>query len=133
MHVRAGYIILLLLTLNSCYQPERDCQSFKEGTFTFTSIFGGEEKTTTFVRRGTIEIDYFEGRRDTSSVRWINDCEYVVKKLHPVNKAEERAVHMKILSTTDKSYTFEYSIVGDSRKLKGTATRASSSKNNKVD
>ena len=30
-----------------------------------------------------MEIDYFQGKVDTSSVRWINDCEYIVKKRNP--------------------------------------------------
>ena len=36
---------------------------------------------------------------------------------------EEQAVHMKILSTTDNSYTFEYNIVGDNNKSRGTAIK----------
>ncbi len=109
----------------SCYQPQRDCKAFKNGNFTFTTIIDGEEKTTTFVRNDTIEIDYFEGKIDTAAVRWINDCEYIVKKINPKNKAEEKSVHMKIISTTEDSYTFEYGIVGDSRKSRGTAVTSS--------
>jgi hypothetical protein len=133
MQNRAVYFIYLLAIISSCYQPSRDCKSFKDGTFAFTSQIDGEEQTTTFTRLGDMEIDYYKGKQDTSSVRWINDCEYVVKKLHPKNKAEEQSVHMKILSTTDNSYTFEYSIVGDSRKLKGTATRTSRTGDVEVD
>lgn len=114
---------LSILLLASCYQPQRDCKSFRDGTFIFTSEIDGESKTTTFVRGGAIEIDYFEGKSDTASVRWINECEYILKKLDPLNSNEEQAVHMKILSTTDTSYTFEYSILGNSKKLRGTATR----------
>jgi len=110
-----------LLIFSACYEPERNCQAFRNGKFTFSSEIGGETKTTTFLRDDSIEIDYFEGKADTSSVRWINDCEYVVKKLHPANAAEEKSIHMKILSTTEDSYTFEYQIVGTSDKSRGTA------------
>lgn len=116
-------IIVLMLLLTACYQPERNCRNFKTGTFTFTTEINGEEKTTTFVREGSIEIDFFEGKSDTSSVRWLNDCEYIVKKINPRSKAEEKSIHMKILSTEQNSYTFEYSIVGDSRKSRGTAIK----------
>jgi hypothetical protein len=111
----------ILLICSACYEPERNCQAFRNGRFTFSSEIGGETKTTTFLREDSIEIDYFEGKADTSSVRWINDCEYVVKKLHPANAAEEKSIHMKILSTTEGSYTFEYQIVGTSDKSRGTA------------
>lgn len=111
----------LILIVASCYQPERDCKTVKNGRFSFTATINDVEKTTEFIREGGLEIDYFEGVPDSSSVRWINDCEYVVKKLNPRNKAEEKSIHMKILSTTDKSYTFEYNIVGQSKKSRGTA------------
>ena len=120
---RACLIVCIFIITSSCYQPERDCKAFKNGTFTFTSIINNEEKTTTFVRYENIEIDYYEGKSDTATVRWINDCEYVVKKLNPANKAEEKSIHMKIRSTTDSSYTFEYGIIGETNKSVGTAIK----------
>jgi len=119
MFRRIRISIVTFLVLSSCYQPQRDCKVFKDGEFSFTTTIDEKEVTTTFIRKGGLEIDYFNGKIDSSSVRWINDCEYVVKKLHPRNKAEEKSVHMKILTTTDNSYTFEYSLVGDSNKSKG--------------
>ena len=83
----------------------------------------GEELSTTFVRQGEREIDFFQGKSDTSQVRWINDCEYIVKKINPKNSSEEQSIHMKILSTTANSYTFEYGIVGSNVKSKGTAIK----------
>ena len=121
MH-RCSLALTLLLTI-SCYQPERDCTAFKEGTFEFTALVDGEEMTTTFVREGDQEIDYFMGKSDTSEVRWINDCEYIVRKINPKSISEEKSIHMKILSTTKDSYTFEYGIVGSSQKSKGTAIK----------
>ena len=119
-HLPALGILLIGL---GCYQPERNCQAFRNGTFTFTTEVKGESRTTTFVRKGGQEIDYYEGDADTSSVRWINDCEYVVKKLHPQNLSEEKSIHMKILSTKADSYIFEYNILGNSEKSRGTAIK----------
>lgn len=116
-------LVSIFLVATSCYQPERDCKAFKNGTFEFTSIINNKEKTTTFIRDGNVEIDFFEGKSDTSSVRWINDCEYIVKKLNPKNKAEEKSIHMKIRTTTDSSYTFEYGIVGETNKSVGTSIK----------
>ena len=119
-------LLVLSLILGSCYQPERNCKAFKTGTFTFTALIDGEEKTTTFVRDEAIEIDYFEGKQDTSSIRWLNDCEYIVKKINPKSRTEEKSIHMKILSTDGNSYTFEYSIVGSSQKSRGKAIKIKS-------
>lgn len=116
----ASLIPTLLL---SCYQPERKCEDFKDGEFTFTTIVNEKEITTRFVRKGDLEIDYYNNQIDSSTIRWVNNCEYIVKKINPKNKAEEKSVHMKILTTTDNSYTFEYSFVGENKKSKGTATK----------
>ena len=118
------YLLFTFILCIACYQPERNCQDFKNGQFTFTSVLNGEEQTTTFVRHKELEIDYYRNKIDSSSVRWVNDCEYIVKKLNPTNESEKKSIHMKILSTTDNSYTFEYSIVGESKKIRGTAIKA---------
>ncbi|WP_339701409.1 DNA topoisomerase IV [uncultured Marixanthomonas sp.] len=119
--------IFLLFILAGCYQPERNCKKFKNGTFEFKALVGTELETTTFMRNDSIEIDYYQGKADTSSVRWINDCEYIVQKINPKNRAEEKAIHMKILTTDGDEYTFEYNIVGQEKKQKGTATKVESS------
>lgn len=116
-------ILLCSFLLFSCYEAERNCTHFKTGTFTYEALVGTEVLTTTFVRNDSIEIDYFKGKADTSSIRWINDCEYIVKKINPKNRSEEKAIHMKILTTEGDSYLFEYNIVGDYKKQKGTVNK----------
>jgi hypothetical protein len=115
--------LALLLLLISCYSPERNCAHFKTGTFTYEALIGTEVITTTFTRNDIIEIDYFKGTVDTSSLRWINDCEYIVKKINPQSMSEKKAIHMKILTTDGDKYVFEYNIVGDTKKIKGTAEK----------
>jgi hypothetical protein len=115
--------LLLSFLIFSCYNPERNCQDFKTGTFEYEALIGKEVLSTTFTRNDTLEIDYFNGKSDSSSIRWINDCEYIVKKINPKNMAEEKAIHMKILTTKGNEYNFEYNIVGDTNKQKGTANK----------
>ena len=116
-------LIGCVFTCLSCFEGKRDCSDFKTGTFKFEAIVGTKIETTTFVRNDSIEIDYFRGKADTSSIRWINECEYIVKKINPKNRMEEKAVHMKILSTKNNTYTFEYNIVGQKKKQQGTAVK----------
>lgn len=118
-------ILLLspLLLLISCYDVERNCRDFKTGKFKFEYEIDGVKKTTLFERNDSIEIETFEGKTDTSTVRWVNDCEYVLQKKHPKNKAEEKAIDMKILTTTKNSYTFEFGMVGVDQKQKGTVIK----------
>ena len=115
--------LLLSFLIFSCYEPERNCQDFKTGTFEYEALIGTEVLITTFNRNDTLEIDSFRGKSDSSSIRWINDCEYIVKKINPKNMAEEKAIHIKILTTKGNEYNFEYNIVGDTNKQKGTAKK----------
>ena len=117
------YIVLTALALTGCYEQERKCADFKTGKFTFETEINGVKKITTFERTETLEIETFEGRTDTSSVRWISDCECIMEKINPKNAQEKKAVDMKILTTKGNSYTFEFSLVGDSQKQKGTVTK----------
>ncbi len=118
-------LILILLLFNSCYEPERNCADFRTGTFEFEALVGTEVYKTKIIRNDTIEIDFFKGKVDTSSIRWINHCEYVVKKLHPTKMAEEKAIHMKILTTKGNTYTFEFKEVGKVKTKKATAVKIS--------
>lgn len=113
-------ILPLLLSLISCYNAEHNCKDFKTGKFKFDYKVDGVEKTTVFERNDSIEIETFEGKTDTSSIRWVSDCEYILQKIHPKNMAEKNAINMKILTTSKNSYTFEFGIVGSDKKQRGT-------------
>lgn len=116
-------LLPLLMLLVSCYQAEHNCKDFKTGKFRFEYEVNGEKKVTVFERNDSIEIETFEGKTDTASIRWISDCEYVLKKKHPKNMAEEKAIGMKILTTSGNTYTFEFGIIGSDQKQRGTVTK----------
>ncbi|RVT71103.1 DNA topoisomerase IV [Flavobacterium sufflavum] len=116
-------LLPLLLIFASCYNAEHNCAAFKTGKFRFEYEVDGVKKVTLFERNDSIEIETFEGKTDTATVRWVNDCEYILKKLHPKNMAEEKSINMKILTTSGNSYTFEFGIVGADEKQKGTVTK----------
>lgn len=114
---------ILGIFATSCYQQERKCTDFKTGKFEFVQVIDSVERKSVFERSDDIQIETFEGKTDTASVRWINDCEFVLQKLNPKNMVERKAIHMKILTTSTDSYTFEYSYVGDLNKQKGIVTK----------
>ena len=115
------YIFTILLT--SCYQQERNCSDFKTGKFEFTQEIKDEKFTTTFIRTDSLQIESFNGKTDTATVRWVNDCEFILKKLHPKSMKEEKAISMRILTTNENGYTFEYVFVNDDKKQRGTVTK----------
>ncbi|WP_456440129.1 hypothetical protein [Psychroserpens sp.] len=108
--MRTTLIIVCCLLLTSCYTFDRNCTDFKTGTFEFTYVVDGIEKTGKFVRTEAMNIDYFDSKIDSASVRWINDCEFIQTTVNPKSMAEQKAIHFKILSTTKDTYTFEYQL-----------------------
>ncbi len=94
---------LAFFLLAACYQPKRECVDFRTGSFSFDYIVNGVEKTGKFTRDSVYSIEYYDNQIDSATVRWVNDCEFILKDVH--NKI---SIHYKILKTTDSSYTFEY-------------------------
>ena len=115
--------LLLTLTLVSCYEQERKCTDFKTGKFTSETTIKGKKYTTQFERNDTLQIEVYEGKIDTFNLRWINDCEYIMQNSNPKNREEKKSISIRILTTKEKNYTFEYSFVGESIKQKGTVTK----------
>ena len=108
-------VFFILVLFISCYSHERDCKPFQQGEFKFTQIINGEIKSSYFTRDSIFEVELFEGKIDTSSIRWVNDCECILTKLNPNNNQEKRPIQIRIISTKSDRYTFEYSLVGDSK------------------
>ena len=116
-------VLLFSLLLFSCSNHERKCQDFKTGKFEFTQDIEGKKQTSTFIRTDKLQIETFNGKTDTASVRWVSDCEFILQKLHPKTMTERKAISMNILATENNRYTFEYSFVGDVKKQRGVVTK----------
>jgi hypothetical protein len=116
-------LLLLALFAISCNDHERNCKDFRTGNFEFAQEIDGKKHTSTFTRTEKLQIETYNGKTDTASVRWVNDCEFVLQKLHPKNMTEEKAISMKILFTEKNTYTFEYSFVGSNKKQRGVVTK----------
>jgi hypothetical protein len=114
-------VLFLPILPYSCYNAERNCADFKTGKFKSEITINGEKKQTISIRTDSIVIETYEGKTDTASIRWINDCEYVLQKINPKSMAEKKAIDIKILTTSKNSYTFEFGVVGSPDKQKGVA------------
>ena len=115
--------LLLLLLFTGCYQVERHCEDFQTGTFYSEITIDGQVYRSEFTRTKDLQIETYNNKVDSSQVRWINNCEVIFKTINPKSMAEEKDIHLKILVTTDSTYTFEYSYVGEKTKQKGIATK----------
>ena len=116
-------IATTLLLFSSCSSIERECSKFRTGKFLTQTEINDTTYSSVFTRNGNIQIENFNNSIDSSSCRWINDCELVLRTLNPKSKSELKNIHIKILTTTDSSYTYEYSFVGEKRKEIGLALK----------
>ena len=111
------YLLFLPLLLNfSCYKVNRDCSNFRFGTFKYERVIGNKLSTSFFIRDNDIEIEYYNNKIDTSKIKWVNECEFILRKQNPINIIEKKPISMKIISTHKNYYIFEFSLVGDNEK-----------------
>ena len=105
--------LFILFLLTSCYSVDRDCENFKMGDFEFTYKLNDTIQRSLFTRTLDYEIEEFNSVIDSSSISWVNDCEFVLTKLNPKTNQEKRPVRIKIIRTYENSYDFEYSSVNE--------------------
>ncbi len=113
--------LIPLFFLVACYESTRRCSDYKTGEFYSEVIINDRVFKSKFTRSEALQIETYNNKTDSSRLRWINDCEVVFKTINPKSMAEKKDIHLKILTTTDSSYIFEYSYVGETKKQKGIA------------
>ena len=123
--IRSFSILLFIIVFsNSCNQIERNCNLFKTGKFYSEINYDGVLFSSTFTRNNkNLQIEKFQGKIDSSKVRWINNCEMVLSPINPKKLSSKKNILIKILTTTDTSYSYEYSFIGDNKKLKAIAIK----------
>jgi hypothetical protein len=119
-------VIILSLLLTSCYTVERNCLDFKTGVFEFSTSISDSIVTSKFKRTNEFEIEMYNGIEDSSSISWVNNCEFLITKINPRTNQEKRPIRIKILRTYGDQYDFEYSGVNNPDKIsRGTVRRLS--------
>ena len=116
--------LFILFLLTSCYNVDRNCENFKIGEFEFTYKLNDTIQTSLFTRTLDYEIEEFNSVIDSSSISWVNNCEFILTKINPKTNQEKRPVRIKIIRTYENSYDFEYSSVNEPIIIqRGTVTR----------
>ena len=125
LSIRLWLILLSPSTLlfNSCNTTERNCKFHRSGKYITKTQVNDTTYTSMFTRNDSMQIETFNRKVDSSAYRWINDCEFILRTLNPKSRSELKNIHIKILRTTDSSYTYEYSFVGEKRKEIGIAIK----------
>ena len=113
----------VLFLLYSCFQEQRNVADFKTGKYEFIQTINGKKQTTIFERSDSLQIEKYNNKVDTASVRWVSESEFILQNLHPKTMNEKKAISMKILSTSKTGYSFEYAFVGEEKKQQGFAKK----------
>ena len=117
-------LLIVISFFHSCNKIERNCNLFKIGMFYSEINYDGVLFSSTFTRNDkNLQIEKFQGKIDSSKVRWINDCEMVLSPINSKKLSGKKNILIKILTTTDTSYSYEYSFVGENKKLKALAIK----------
>ena len=117
-------LLIIISFFHSCNEIERNCNLFKKGMFYSEINNDGVLFSSTFTRDDkNLQIEKFQGKIDSSKVRWINDCEMVLSPINSKKNSAKKNILIKILTTTDTSYSYEYSFVGENKKLKAVAIK----------
>lgn len=119
------FLALIIFAFISCYTPNRNCSDFKTGAFKYETLINGNLEKTIFIRNDSLQIEIYQGKTDTSKIRWVNDCEFILTPINPESILDQYQMHMKILSTTNNTYQFEYNVVGEKQKEIGIAEKTS--------
>ena len=117
-------LLIIISFFHSCKEIERNCNLFKIGIFYSEINNDGVLLSSTFTRDDkNLQIEKFQGKIDSSIVRWINDCEMVLSPINSKKLSGKKNILIKILTTTDTSYSYEYSFVGENKKLQAVAIK----------
>jgi len=91
---------------------------FKQGRF--KSILDDKEIVSFATRNDSIQIEEFNGLKDTFNIKWVDQFEYVLTKRVPKTLLDSTPFHVKITGVKQNSYSFNAYYKGSNFKQKGT-------------
>jgi len=105
LFVFIGVLFLLLACSNNQnYDPQR----FKQGVFEIPA--GENYGKTRILRKGSLQIEFYENSVDTLIITWKNNFNYDLRMLNPKKPSDEDIIHVQIKKIKASSYTFEAKI-----------------------
>lgn len=115
---------LLLFTLicltSGCIQKNKvNMKDFKQGKF--KTVLDDKEVISYATRNDSIQVEEFNGVKDTFTIEWLDQFEYVLHKKAPKSLLDSTPFYVKITSVQHDSYTFNAYYKGSNFKQKGTA------------
>ena len=112
--------LIIGLVLSSCLTNSKlDVKSFRTGSY--KTVLEDENIVSTAYRNDSLQIEEYQGKKDTFYIKWLDSFEYVLRKKHPKNKLDSTDFHVKITAVKENSYEFKAYYRGSNFKQKGEA------------
>ena len=115
-----AFIGLLFLVV-SCKEENLNINKFKTGTF--KTFLEESDATSMAIRNDSIQIETYNATKDTFTIVWNSNFEYVLTKLNPKNELDSTPFIVKITGFKTDSYTFKANYKGSNFKQKGKAIK----------
>ncbi|MGI9533225.1 hypothetical protein [Lutimonas sp.] len=113
--------IVLTVTLSCVKNGNIHVDELKKGSFKTT--LEDKETVSYAMRNDSIQIEDFNGIKDTFNIKWIDQFEYVLVKRHPKTMLDSTPFHVKITGIKNNTYTFSAYYKGSNFKQKGKAEK----------
>lgn len=115
-------ILFTLFALTGC-QPKqlKDVDYYKTGVF--KTVLKDMNISSIAKRNDSIQIETFEGKSDTFSIKWKSDFEYILLKKSPKTALDSTPFHVKITKFDGDSYQFKAFYKDSNFKQEGTSQK----------
>lgn len=118
--MRYFFVFAVLCSLVSCINKSKvHMDDFKQGKF--KTVLDDQEAVSYAIRNDSIQIEEFNGVKDTFNIKWLDQFEYVLTKRVPKTLLDSTPFYVKLTSVQQNSYSFNAYYKGSNFKQKGTA------------
>lgn len=117
------FLIFILLSFSiSCINKNKvHVNDFKNGSFKTT--LEDDDIVSYATRNDSIQIEDFNGVKDTFKIKWLDQFEYILVKKNPKTMLDSTPFHVKITGIKKNTYSFSAYYKGSNFKQKGTAIK----------
>jgi len=114
--------IVLFASLGACKNaPLKDVNYYKTGIF--KTVLSDKNITSIATRNDSIQVETYEGKKDTFYIKWKNSFEYILTHKNPKTALDSVPFHVKITGFDGNDYSFKAFYEGSNFKQTGTATK----------
>lgn len=114
--------IYTFLLVSSCKIGEKlDAKELRTGTF--ETFLDDSDAISTAVRNDSIQIETYNNNKDTFTIEWKSNFEYVLTKINPKKGLDSIPFYVKITGIKGNSYTFRAYYKGSNFKQTGKAVK----------